>query len=110
MNAVLRWASREPLRAMALAQAILAAAAPFIPSGLTTALLGILAAILGVGTRQIVTPVAVAAENTARAVAGAANQVARDLDGTTAGLAGTVTVTAENIVDRAITDALKGAA
>lgn len=106
MKSIAAWASREPLRAFAVVQAVLAAAAPFIPAGATTAALGVLAALLGVGVRQAVTPVATAVESVTHAAVSAATTVARDLDGTTAGLEGTVSIAAERVIDRAVDQAL----
>lgn len=106
MSPILRWAARNPVRALAACSAVLTALAPFIPQAATTAVLGVLSAALGVGVHSVVTPAAKAAENAAQAAVSAATEVARQLDGTTAGLEGAVTVAAEQVVDHAVGAAL----
>lgn len=102
MSLIVRWAARNPVRALAALQAVLAALTPVLPAGVSAALIGVSAALLGVGVHGAVTPVAVAKDTAALAAAGAAELVARNLDGNTAGLAGVVGVEAGRVVDAAV--------
>lgn len=106
MKTIASWVARYPVRALAVAQAILAALTPILPSGVTTALLGVLAALLGVGVHQAVTPVATAVESISQAAISAATNVARDLDETAAGVAGDITLAGEHVIDQAVNKAL----
>ncbi len=102
MTALLQWATKYPVRALAALQAVLAALTPVLPDGASAALLGVLTVILGLGVHQAVTPVGAAAEQAARAAAGAAELVARNLGPETVGDPGTVSPPAGRVVDAAV--------
>lgn len=93
---------RQPALAAAIASLITAAVGLIIKNEtLAASLAGV--ALTFLGLRQVVTPVTTAVENVTRAATDAAVAVARDLDDTVAGTAGTVTGAAERIVDNVVT-------
>ena len=102
MHAVIRWAAANPVRAMALATALTAAAAPVVPVAVITAVNGIIAALLGLGVHQAVTPVATATQRATTAAYRAATEVAAQIGEASAGLVGDVTDEARAIIGGAV--------
>jgi len=98
--------TREPLRTMAAAQAILAACATFLPETVTAAILAVLAVVLGTGVRGQVTPVATAAAVTEHAVRKAAVKTAETITDGAAGGAGEVTPAAQAAINGVVADVL----
>lgn len=102
MKQVLLAARGEPVRAMGVVSAVGALLALFgVPAAVWAAFSGVLAALLAFPVRGIVTPVASAVQATRAAAQDAAAQVASRLDTETAGVAGTITDHAAQLVDTA---------
>lgn len=99
MKNVAVWCRQNPVRALAVVSAVLGAATPLLPAGVTTAALAVVAAVLGVGVHAAVTPVSTAAAQITQAAVGAATGVAANLSGDTAGTGGVITGAGQAVVN-----------
>lgn len=115
MSNLFKWCAKNPVRTMALITAVLGAVSPFIPVVVTSAIMGIVAALLGVGVHGIVTPVTTMVEKVTESATDAATMTVSKLTDATVGVTGQVTAAAQGIITSTVHDVvglldLKGAA